>query len=364
MLSFSNESDNSRKRIKEIKTKPELFNEEISFRGLNINDVTLGYVNVAKTNDNENLSKLFDKENVGVYGPYETDLGLALYRIRDISLENQTTFSEAKDDIRKLLSSEKAKNEMFKLLEDLNNEVAAGQTLEDLASNFSVSIELLEIENDELPDRFKNNPNAKSLFDNASNQITEFIILADNSLLTMKVDQEIKSRELSLIEASKDIDHLSHEKITFLKSQMSVDLLTEDLRKKRSSNQSFWLIGQPDIEIKKEGKHYKVEIKGFDYYNPSKGQIESKGIDGIALWMIDTNYDERSVCPDQFFFPIEDKNDWTKLKRTLKEEIDIEKIDFYQGSVSEPFESGNHKKIAVKIVDNRGIESLIVRELP
>jgi adenine-specific DNA-methyltransferase len=165
-------------------------------------------------------------------------------------------------------------------------------------------------------------------------------------------------------EASKDIDHLSHQKITFLKSQMSVDLLTEDLRKKRSSNQSFWLIGQPDIEIKQEGKQYKVEIRGFDYYNPSKGQIESKGIDGIALWMIDTNYDERSVCPDQFFFPIEDENDWTKLKLTLKEEIDVEKIEFYQGSVSEPFDAGNHKKIAVKIVDNRGIESLIVRELP
>ena len=183
--------------------------------------------------------------------------------------------------------------------------------------------------------------------------------------------REVLDEECALIfcafhfdpEASKDIDHLSHEKITFLKSQMSVDLLTEDLRKKRSSNQSFWLIGQPDIEIKKEGKQYIVEIRGFDYYNPSKGQIESKGIDGIALWMIDTNYDERSVCPDQFFFPIEDKNDWTKLKRSLKEEIDVDKINFYQGSVSELFDAGNHKKIAVKIVDNRGIESLIVREL-
>ena len=165
-------------------------------------------------------------------------------------------------------------------------------------------------------------------------------------------------------EASKDVDHLSHDKITFLKSQMSVDLLTEDLRKKRSSNQSFWLIGQPDIGIKKEGKQYKVDIRGFDYYNPLNGKVESKGINSIALWMLDTNYDERSVCPDQFFFPIEDKNDWTKLKKSLKEEIDIEKINFYQGSVSELFDAGNHKKIAVKIVDNRGIESLVVRELP
>ena len=40
-------------------------------------------------------------------------------------------------------------------------------------------------------------------------------------------------------EASKDIDNLEHPNIKFLKSQMSVDLLTDDLRK-RSSNQSFW----------------------------------------------------------------------------------------------------------------------------
>ena len=79
--------------------------------------------------------------------------------------------------------------------------------------------------------------------------------------------------------------------------------------------------------------------------------------------MIDTNYNERSVCPDQFFFPIQDNNDWTKLKKSLKDEIDENKIKFFQGSRSKPFEAGNHKKIAVKIIDNRGIESLVVREL-
>ena len=165
-------------------------------------------------------------------------------------------------------------------------------------------------------------------------------------------------------EASKDIDNLSHSKIKFLKSQMSVDMLTDDLRKKRSSNQSYWLIGQPDIEIKENKNYYTVKVNGFDYYNPlSKGEIISRGSKNIALWMIDCNYDERSVCPDQFFFPIEDKNDWTKLKRTLKQEIDLEKIKFFQGTTSEPFKAGNHKKIAVKIVDNRGIESLVVKNL-
>ena len=36
--------------------------------------------------------------------------------------------------------------------------------------------------------------------------------------------------------------------MTFLNAQMNADLLTDDLKKKRTSNESFWLIGQPDVE--------------------------------------------------------------------------------------------------------------------
>jgi adenine-specific DNA-methyltransferase len=31
--------------------------------------------------------------------------------------------------------------------------------------------------------------------------------------------------------------------VTLLKAQMNADLLTDDLKKKRASNESFWLIG-------------------------------------------------------------------------------------------------------------------------
>ncbi len=50
-------------------------------------------------------------------------------------------------------------------------------------------------------------------------------------------------------EAAKDIDLINWQGVKVLKAQMSVDLLTKDLRKKRSSNQSYWLIGQPDIAV-------------------------------------------------------------------------------------------------------------------
>jgi adenine-specific DNA-methyltransferase len=38
-------------------------------------------------------------------------------------------------------------------------------------------------------------------------------------------------------------------------------------------------------------------------------------------------------------------------------------IEAYRGTVSLPFEAGEHKRIAVKIVDDRGIESLKVVEV-
>jgi adenine-specific DNA-methyltransferase len=61
-------------------------------------------------------------------------------------------------------------------------------------------------------------------------------------------------------EAAKDIDQMEWKGVTILKAQMSVDLLTSDLRKKRSSNQSYWLIGQPDVEVKKQ-KNGKYTVK-------------------------------------------------------------------------------------------------------
>ncbi|MFL2793704.1 MAG: SurA N-terminal domain-containing protein [Paracoccaceae bacterium] len=206
ILSFSTQSDENKKRIERIKANSELFDEEISSRGLKTEDVTLGFVNKTTSEENKNLREIFNKKNIGIFGPYETDLGLAIYRIREITAENQRSFADSEGDIRNLLASEKAKNETFKLLEDLNNEVAAGRTLEDLASEFSLSMETLEIKNNKLPDRLKKDPNAEALFDNAGDQITEFTLLADNSLLAIKVDNEIKSKSLSLKEASKEIE--------------------------------------------------------------------------------------------------------------------------------------------------------------
>ena len=170
-------------------------------------------------------------------------------------------------------------------------------------------------------------------------------------------------------EASKDIDETHWPGVTLLKAQMNADLLTDDLKKKRASNESFWLIGQPDVEAKRitegddKGK-LRVSVRGFDYYNTRTGNVESGGSDKIAMWMLDPDYDGRSLFPRQVFFPMAgNKDGWAKLARNLKAEIDMDLIEAYRGTASLPFEVGGHNRIAVKIIDDRGIESLKVIEV-
>jgi adenine-specific DNA-methyltransferase len=172
-------------------------------------------------------------------------------------------------------------------------------------------------------------------------------------------------------EAAKDIDSMTKEKtgMTFLTAQMNADLLTEDLKKKRASNQSFWLVGRPDVDLRRitKGEHkdkWELEVQGFDYYNTRTGTIESGDTSKIAMWLLDTDYDGRSLYPRQVFFPLADSDGgWARLAKNLKAEIDPDLIEAYRGTVSLPFEPGQYERIAVKVIDDRGIESLKVVEV-
>jgi adenine-specific DNA-methyltransferase len=165
-------------------------------------------------------------------------------------------------------------------------------------------------------------------------------------------------------EAAKDIDETDWPGVTMLKAKMNGDLLTEDLRKKRSSNESFWLVGQPDVRLTKQDSEYVVEVFGFDYYNTKTGTIESGGAHNIAMWMLDPDYDGRSIFPRQVFFPMAgEKDGWSRLAKNLRAEIDEELIQQYHGTKSLPFNAGERRRAAVKIVDDRGIESLKLIDL-
>ncbi len=303
-------------------------------------------------------------------------------------------------------------------------------------------------------------------------------------------------------EAAKDIDETKWPGVALLKVQMNTDLLTDDLKKKRASNESYWLMGQPDVAVVSEqwlvdgtgrmvmpyefcevlsgvsglakinaidegdlrlyaamaqrgdlwvdladsprgglgsvehrrgagsageggihsvsghrprflgrigdaadlierlglhdarrrrkhvdplrgdraivewaaalslrkplttSRYSQITVHGFDYFNPRTGAIESGDTSRIAMWMLDTDYDGRSLFPRQVFFPMAGPKDgWARLAKNLKAEIDEDLIEAYRGTVSLPFAPGDYRRAAVKIVDDRGIESLKIVEI-
>jgi hypothetical protein len=123
--------------------------------------------------------------------------------------------------------------------------------------------------------------------------------------------------------------------------------------------------GPEDVGLRKrDDGRYEVEVHGFDYFDTQTGALQSGGKQRIAVWELDTDYDNRSLFPRQVFFPMAGgKDGWYKLKKDIRAELDEGRLEAFHGTVSLPFAPGENECVAVKIVDDRGIESLKVINL-
>ena len=135
------------------------------------------------------------------------------------------------------------------------------------------------------------------------------------------------------------------------------------LLKEQKGAQLFTVFGQPRVNLKGPDKDdcYTVELSGVDIYDPVENTIKSSEAKDVASWFIDTDYDGRTFCITQAFFP--DKSAWKKLSKALNNVIDISVFEKFSGSVSLPFEAGKHNRVAVKVIDPRGNEVMRILTL-
>jgi len=145
-------------------------------------------------------------------------------------------------------------------------------------------------------------------------------------------------------------------------ANISPDVLVGDLLKTTRASQIFTVFGQPDVRVEKQKDGtYTVELRGVDIYDPLTGEVQSTRGDDVAAWFLDTDYDGKTFHICQAFFPGDNKA-WEKLERALKAQIDPETFERMRGTVSFPFQPGEHRRIAVKVIDFRGNE--VVRVVP
>lgn len=100
-------------------------------RGLSAADIDLGDVSQDEIGGAAGEA-VFARTSPGVIGPYETDLGPALFDFQAVTPSETTTFEEARGDIAAELAMEKARRMIGDMTTDLEDRLASGATLEDM----------------------------------------------------------------------------------------------------------------------------------------------------------------------------------------------------------------------------------------
>ncbi|MCQ1549160.1 MAG: site-specific DNA-methyltransferase [Candidatus Accumulibacter phosphatis] len=164
------------------------------------------------------------------------------------------------------------------------------------------------------------------------------------------------------------IESGSHPKLRLHMALIRPDVAMGDLLKSQPGSQLFTVFSAP--RVKGPTQHvdgeFTVEVEGMDVYDPVSNTLFPTDKARIAAWFLDTDYDGRTFCICQAFFP--DKSKWAKLAKALGNAGVIEEEAFaaLSGLKSLPFPrparlgKGETWRVAVKVIDPRGNEGMRV----
>ena len=168
--------------------------------------------------------------------------------------------------------------------------------------------------------------------------------------------------------AQEAIDEASHPRLRLHMAVISPDVAMGNLLKDQPGSQLFRVFSAPRVTglTPRDDGEYVVEVEGMDIYDPVSNALYPSDKTRIAAWFLDTDYDGRTFCICQAFFP--EKSKWDKLARALGNAgaIDPAAFDALSGFTSLPFprparlRADELWRVAVKVIDPRGNEGLRV----
>ena len=221
-LSFLN-MDEANSVMAEVTKSLTDFDKLLSDRNLSDEDVLYGTFTEEQLLEGK---KQVFAGNVGeVVGPVETDLGPVIFRIREIIPAKTTSFEEVKPELDKEYKLSEAIKLIDERIEDSQNLLAAGGTLEELNKEIGFSVENILFNSEANIPILEN----KIFFDTAQtakvNDFPEIKELSNGGLFALRVDQTVDARQ-------KDIDEVRTELTTAWQKQElqnKLDEVAEDM---------------------------------------------------------------------------------------------------------------------------------------
>jgi adenine-specific DNA-methyltransferase len=174
---------------------------------------------------------------------------------------------------------------------------------------------------------------------------------------------DAKARELI---GSKD-DERRRLKLRVIYVNVTPDVVMSDLLKTNKASEIFSVTGLPDVKVGAAGKDgtgralFRVTLRGLDIFRPHDLETESIDAENLPCWMLDTDYNGLVFMARQVFFP--KTGAWDNLEKALRGRFEPGVWEHLAGTESEPFPAGEHQRVAVKVIDERGNELMVVKDL-
>lgn len=201
-LVFGAEEDASSAKA-QLEASGTTFEALVEDRGLNLVDIDLG--DLSKEELGAAGDAVFAGATGDVVGPLPSDLGPALFRINGILSAQTTTFEDARAQLRDELAADRARRVVEAQMSDIDDLLAGGATLEDLAEETDMELGTIDWTT-EAEDGLA----AYEAFRDVARSVTdedfpEVEILEDGGIFALRLDETLEQRPQPLDEITERV---------------------------------------------------------------------------------------------------------------------------------------------------------------
>lgn len=135
------------------------------------------------------------------------------------------------------------------------------------------------------------------------------------------------------------------------------DIILEDCDSIPEDMQLFTILGTPLVDLVENGSGLQLQLRGMEIFSLDTKSTETIPPEQLSLWSIDENYNQIPFIPNQCLFPSKNRAAQAFFKNWQKW-IDKSQQNLVIGTISKLFNRPKTKKIAVKVIDALGYESV------
>lgn len=235
---FGNETD-ATEALAQINSDETDFDAVAEARGLSPSDIELGEMTSGALSTAAR-APIFAATEPGVLGPFQSDLGPALYRINAIIPANEQSLEDVRDDLRLSIAQDVARDRLANATDEIDDLIVGGATLEDIGNESDMTLEQMlfdpsAIEGIAADSRFR-----EEVLDAEIGESRDLIDLSDGSLLVVRVNEINPPRIPPLSEITEDVTN----DWTADKTREALKFRAEDLEKRLKAGETLADIAQ------------------------------------------------------------------------------------------------------------------------